>query len=350
MSSRRKSNKSSDSHEESSVSDPAALKLKKKPSTVHGVVELEEDPEVWQPYQLTWFRKVFRKDSVYFLLYFLFFAGYVLSSEPAWSDHEMEANENRDGRFLSQRTRLAVTTVFSAIANLTVWIDLYYATPPRVDDRKYKLCARGVGGHFSYLTVNIVAYNAYYWNLCLVGELLWIYHHRFEHFPVARAIRASYSMAVFSSTLGTILTLLFLKFNWYEPKWREDVLDVYIKRGNRSFVRKILFTHLNQLPIAFLDLVVVKQTHGVLNVFTPSLSSLFLCGVVYGAAYLVLVQMNWRMNGGVYPYPFLDKIMAAWPSLLSFYVVLTGFVLTVSFSYHFLAIEADYVERLVWGR
>ena len=145
----------------------------------------------------------------------------------------------------------------------------------------------------------------------MLAELFWLKHHRFEAFPVAKAVFAMNSMAVVSSTLGTLLTILFLKFNWFEPVWRRDVLQMYVDRGNWDFKFKILFTHLNQLPIALFDLLVLKQTHHILPKVTPSLTSIIVFFSVFSFIYLNLVQANYRYSKK-YPYPFLDVIMTSW--------------------------------------
>ena len=309
--------------------------------------DFEVDPEHWQPYQSRWFwERVFPRDVWFYVGYAVLSGLYV-----AWSPPAADV-ERSQGRFVGPTARSVASVLCALFAVFALYVDVARGTPPRRGDRKWKLLGRGVGGHFSFLTVHIITLQACYWVVCALTELAWI--HVLDETPairrtLAKAVTATYAFSVFSSTLGTVLTLLFLKFNWYEPAWRRDVLEMYLRRGNRAFVRKILVTHIPQLPIAVLDLVVLKQTHGILEAVTPSLWTLLVGSAVYASAYLAFTHLNFRLNGGVYPYPFLDKVLATWSSELTFFAVLTLFVFGVCAAYHFLAVEAGWVEALVSG-
>jgi hypothetical protein len=147
-----------------------------------------------------------------------------------------------------------------------------------------------------------------------------------------------------------VLTILFLKYNWFEPQWRRDVLDVYLARGNHSFVPKILFTHLNQLPIALLDVTLLKQNHGGLFAqVTPPLSTLLCLCFGYSLCYLAFTHANHRLNKGIYPYPFLDKLLSKWSLEILFFVALSLFTFAICATFHFCAVEAAWIESKLFG-
>jgi len=309
------------------------------------VVATHPDPEAWPAYAKEWFRRVFfTKDICYFAAYAAAFGAYVYSTEAAPRDML-----NGKGMLVSAGARAALSVVFAVVALVTLWIDLYMATAPEPHDRKWNLVGRGFGGHFCFLTVHIVTTWAYYWPICAVAEVLRWQHGSADGW-VGVTITAMYRFAVLSSSLGTVLTLLFLKFNWFEAAWRRDVLDMYEARGKWLFRYKILFTHLNQLPIAMFDCVVLKQTHGgLLTHVTPSVSTLLTITVAYCVVYLLFTHANYRFNTNVYPYPFMDKLFAQWSSELAFVTGLVVFVFANVFAYRTIAVESRYVEKLFLG-
>jgi len=302
-----------------------------------------DDPDYWPPHAVQWYRKVFySRDVVYFVFYVAAFASYFLNTTP------MTKLMNPKGMIIPAFVRVVLTVLFAVIALVTLWIDLAWSTAPEPHDRKWNLLINGFGGHFSYLTVNILTTWAVYWPLCALAEVAW--YLSLEQVWVAQAITATYRFAVLSSTLGIVLTLLFLKFNWYEPAWRRDVLQMYEARGKQNFRFKVLFTHVNQLPIALFDVIVLKQNHGGLfAAVTPPIRSLLQICVAYCFVYLCFTRVNHRINGGVYPYPFMDKLFASWTSEFAFFLGLLMFVFGICFCLHFIAVEAWLEEKVLFG-
>ena len=318
---------------ENDVLEPAAVTtLGHKPS----------DPDLYAPHQVVWFRKVARKDMKFYVFYVLAFVGFILYCPPSPQGHG-----GKDGRLISKEARVVLTAVCALVAWFTLFVDIYHGTPAQPGDRKWHLLLDGHSGHFSYLTINILTTWAVYWPFSAAAELFWLYS---ESELVLKAVTATYAFAVFSSTLGTLLTLLFLKFNWYDKSWRRETLDMYDRRGNKMFRRKILFTHLNQMPIAFFDVVVLKQNHHILEWATPALSTVLIACFTYSLAYLAFTHFNYRTNGGVYPYTFMDEILKTWKSEITFFVALSLFCFVVCVFYYFVAVEADYIEEAVWKR
>ena len=300
------------------------------------------DPERWQPYQRAWYANlVAGKDAAFALAYVACTAAYVALTPPY-------RGATRSGsKFFSNETRACVTVALAAFAVAVMYVDIFKSTPPRRGDRKWVLLGGGFAGHFSFLTVHILMAQVSYWTLCAALEVAWVCAARLPDWGVElleRAVAAAYSMTVFSSVLGVVLTLLFLKFNWFEAAWRRDVLEMYLKRGNRMFVRKVLITHLPQLPIALFDLVALKQTHGILEACTPSVVALLAVSVAYSGTYLALTHAAHRANGGVYPYPFLDKVFATWRGELVFYTAISTLVFLLAVLARLVAVEAALVE------
>ena len=286
--------------------------------------------------QLEWFREVVKKDSKFYLAYILAFGFFILKSEPCPTGFA-----GVDGTLVSSQTRVLLTALFAIIALYTLWVDIYHSTLPEPGDRKWKLLLHGSSGHFSYLTVNIITTWSIYWPLCALVEYLW---RTSETELIRKAVTCCYSFAVFSSSLGTLLSLLFLQFNWFNESWRKETLELYESRGNKTFKIKILFTHLNQLPIAFFDIAVLKQNHHILENSTPRLQTLILVSFLYVLGYVSFTHFNFRVNGGVYPYSFMDATLSSWKSELIFIAFVSLFCFLVTAFYHFIAVESDFVE------
>lgn len=300
------------------------------------------DPTKYGPHQLKWFREVSKKDIKFYVLYVIAFGVFVYMCEPCPAGHW-----GTDGRLLSNAQRVWITVFFGFMAVITLYIDIVHGSPPEPGDRKWRLLLDGVSGHFSYLTVNILTLWAVYWSLAAITEVLWAYD---DSEIVRQMVTAVYSFAVISSAFGTVLTLLFLKFNWYNESWRKETLEMYERRGNTKFRTKILFTHLNQLPIAFFDVVVLKQNHYILLWATPSLFVTCMGSLAYAVGYLIFTHFNYRVNGQVYPYSFMDTMLVSWKVEIMFILVLAVFIVFVTAFYYFIAVEADYVESAIWKR
>jgi hypothetical protein len=195
-----------------------------------------------------------------------------------------------------------------------------------------------------------------YWPSCLIAEVAWyvLYH---EDARVAlpgllahvgepetwfltpyllNLLVISYSICVFSSTLGAVLGFLFLKFNWFEPAWRRDVLEVYYARGQHSFGTKALFNHLNQLPLAVVDVLVLKDDALLRRVLlTPQ--TLVVVVAMYMAVYVAWTHLNFKVNGGHYPYPIFFKIFSSWKIEVAFLAVVSVFVFCMGMVFYWLA-------------
>lgn len=195
------------------------------------------------------------------------------------------------------------------------------------DDNKYHLLGKNIGGHFSYLTVNILYTHCAYWLACLATEIAWEHGYGRTSKFTRQLVYFTHMFASISAALGIVLTILYLKFNYFEPKWRETVLKVYRERGHHMFEIKSLFVHLNQFPIALCDLFIIKN-EALLKQYTPTTFQILVFAVLYTLAYVSWTHLNHYITGGYYPYPFLEKAFASWNSEISFVAGIIFFVTT----------------------
>lgn len=294
------------------------------------IVFLAYDADVYQPHQLDWFSKVVEKDIKFYLGYLLCFIGLILATAPPPPGTHVELYYEANN-INYQFARLLCTLVFTLVAILTLYIDIFQGSPAEPGDRKWHLMLDGVGGHFCYLTINILVTWAVYWPLCLLGEFT-VYAYPSNVWAQKIHI-AMYSCAVFASALGTLLTLLFLKFNWFEPNWRREVLGMYDSRGNKTFRKKVLFTHLNQLPIAVLDVFLLKQGKA-LQYATPSSAHILGICIAYPVCYIAFTHYNHQFSK-VYPYTFMDIVFQTWRGEIGFVLGLIAFCYFVMSIFHF---------------
>lgn len=210
-------------------------------------------------------------------------------------------------------------------------------------------------GYLLYLTNNIQFAGTVHSEICLVGGL--------HPGPVGiRTTRLCYSTSVFMQTLAVILTVLFLKFNDFEPgegcvrflgtgllprdgspiptkgvsilmrvvvsvlglgaAWRAEVLQVTIANGQPWFGKKALFSHLMQL-FFILETLFIKDKR-LLRETAPGFGMLLMAVVLYSLCYLTLIRTNNAM-GGLWPYPFLEKVMATRETKVVFTLGLMAF-------------------------
>lgn len=318
-------------------------------------MEKGTDPDAYTEEQLQWYRLVCLKDVKFYVGYTLAFTVFALTRTPCPVDLS-----GKDGLLLSAQSRAACTCLFALVAVITLGIDILYSTAPEMADRKWHLLLDWRGsnfasslskdgwtwfgpGHFSYLTVHILTTQAIYFSMAALTEIACLFS---DSQVIRKAVTATNQFAVFNSSLGTLLTILFLKFNWFEPSWRRGTLEMYLARGKTSFQRKVLFTHLNQICIALLDLLVVKRNHKLLSWATPSLSNLFAVSFVYVLSYIMFTHYNYHHNGGYYPYPFMDKMLSSWGTEISFILGLSAFCFFIVFLYYLMATTSLLEELL----
>lgn len=141
---------------------------------------------------------------------------------------------------------------------------------------------------------------------------------------------------VFSNTMGIVLTLLFLKFNYFERGWIETVYNVYKARGYKYWGTKVLFLHCTQLFLAFIDVLCIRD-RALLYTATPTLLTLAQISLAYTFTYIIWVHLNKYVSDGYVPYPILEKVMKSWRLEAIFMLTVSTLVLVCSIGLHILA-------------
>ena len=155
---------------------------------------------------------------------------------------------------------------------------------------------------------------------------------------------ACHVVSMFSNTMGIVLTVLFLKFNYFEPGWIKNVYNVYKSRGYRFWIYKMLFLHCSQFFIAFADVLVIKDRM-VLYESTPTLLTLAQVSLVYTFIYIVWVHVNKYACDGYVPYPILEKVFKSWRLEAMFVLAVSTLVLVCSIGIHILGtIKLPYID------
>lgn len=193
-----------------------------------------------------------------------------------------------------------------------------------------------MNGRFGYLTVNIVCFHLIYWPLCLLAELFRARGLSKTHVLARKLIGFTYATSVISGTFGIVLTILFLKFNWYEPKWRKNVLELYRSRGFVWIGPKVLFIHVNQIFVSFIDVLVIKDRK-LLAQATPPLLWISWINCYITVAYVCSIHMNRWWSDGYVPYPFLTKVLKTWKGECLFTLGVTVFNILCSLQLYYLA-------------
>jgi len=116
-------------------------------------------------------------------------------------------------------------------------------------------------------------------------------------------LQLSYQVAPVISGFGQTLTLLFLKFCWFEETYQRVAVEP-LRKSAPFAVFCMLYSHLTTMPCMLVDYLFIKD-RVLLQALHPSLSGLAAIIVSYAAFYFLWVHMNHAINGGHYPYPFL---------------------------------------------
>lgn len=71
-----------------------------------------------------------------------------------------------------QKRRLWLTLVGAAFSFFVFYINTFHGVAPLKSEVKYILLSNNVGGHYIYLTVNIIWGHVLYWSVCVLAEYL----------------------------------------------------------------------------------------------------------------------------------------------------------------------------------
>lgn len=124
----------------------------------------------------------------------------------------------------------------------------------------------------------------------------------FTSMPLPRCLAFAYNIDIFVSSLCIMVTLLFLKLCWYEPKWRRDILEINLVEHSPHFGSVQLFIHAVELPLGILSPLCLKCSP-LLAAVKPNLLSLTLGSLVYGLCYICLMAtMYIWYDAAIYPF------------------------------------------------
>mmetsp|Transcript_11616 Transcript_11616/g.29475 ORF Transcript_11616/g.29475 Transcript_11616/m.29475 type:complete len:341 (-) Transcript_11616:117-1139(-) len=262
-----------------------------------------------EEWQRKWYAHVYRKTLVWVAL-FLALVGYAVT----------EVEDPHVPPFdPSEAWRVWLTLCGALLAWSTLFFDIYFGTPPAKGDPKEILMGKNFNGKFSYFTFYIIFSFTVYWTSCLVAEVAWLwgYAHYQEVVWARKLLKFTYAGAPLISALGVMLTLLFLKFNWFEPSWQREVLGRYHQRGQVWFGPTMLFTHLNQTPISLLDVAFIKNRKFA-EAHRPEFIVFAAILVAFTVFFVVSTHLNFSLTKH-YPYPIFSKFLGTtWKAELTF--------------------------------
>lgn len=210
-------------------------------------------------------------------------------------------------------------------------ISFHLSSCPVPTEHRWKCIGLSPAGKFVYLTVNIFTAEFAYWTACVVLEFAPRNLATSDYFARLRFLTTF--MSIFMGELGIMLCLLFMKFNWYNKAWVQNVWRPTHKEQDRRGVDgvewnfQLLVTHVPSLPIAFADVLLVKSPKDIVS-SGVTLSSLALLNVVYFVLMVSWFHTNKRITN-IYPYPILDKMFARWATEIPFVIgiMLVSFLL-----------------------
>ena len=95
-----------------------------------------------------------------------------------------------------------------------------YRNPPSLEGSPSHACGRWLGP-YAYFTKHALTIQCVHLCLSFAGEAT----------LDAQLLVMTHAFACFAAVVGIALTVLFLKLNWFEPKWRKEVLEATNQRG-----------------------------------------------------------------------------------------------------------------------
>jgi len=141
-----------------------------------------------------------------------------------------------------------------------------------------------------------------------LGLVLQVFPRGLEDFA-RRSLAAAYFAAPFCEGWAISLTLLWLKFNWFEDKWQELVIK-YWRARNVPIARIQWWAHLTALVVP-LDILLCKDARLLGTHAMPLFPTCVAAVGGLGCFYMLQTDLLFCVNGGYWPYPFLVKLNTA---------------------------------------
>mmetsp|Transcript_55106 Transcript_55106/g.144955 ORF Transcript_55106/g.144955 Transcript_55106/m.144955 type:complete len:287 (-) Transcript_55106:74-934(-) len=204
---------------------------------------------------------------------------------------------------------------------MELWVDFFKMPPMTKDCEIFELMQKV--GKVAFLTFWILVLQTTQMVASFLAEACLLLG-----LPCAGLLTFSYTIAVFMSTIGIMLTLLFLKFNYFEKVWRTEVKELWERRGI-PLGRYTLLAHLPSLPIAVLDLAVVKDK-SFLHLCNPQLWHNAGFTVLFGTLYFSWIHVLWWLtNYEHWPYPFLHELDTIAKRLVFLLTIFIGMIVVM---------------------
>jgi len=213
--------------------------------------------------------------------------------------------------------RAAAECVLAAAMLVELAVDSWALPMTRREEEVFPLIR--MAGRMPYLTTWILYCQTIEMVVSAAGEVLLVLG-----VSCPKLMTMAYECAIFAAAIGILLTLLFLKFNYFEEKWREEVAKV-VKRSGVPYFHLSLLAHLPSLPVAVLDIAVVRNAR---FLYLSKLPLSLNVGLAFGfaASYFGLIHILWWASGyRNWPYPFLHDLDTASKRLAFFAVIFLAF-------------------------
>lgn len=202
--------------------------------------------------------------------------------------------------------KLLVTYLLGGINIFVLYFNLIHLYPPLKTSNIYQLLKFNNLGQYAFLTVNILTSQFYYWLITIIYVTLNFFGFKYQKILKNFGI-LSYSMCTINTTLAIIMGLLFMRFVYFNKKWRSTSLNHQIKKRLTNFGEKALFQHLVQIPCCLLDITFVKN-HDLLERYTLSYPKLVFILLLFTFVYYFVMRLDFVLTKQS-PYDFLDKII-----------------------------------------
>eukprot|EP00401_Gymnodinium_catenatum_P032131 CAMPEP_0117563840 /NCGR_PEP_ID=MMETSP0784-20121206/55713_1 /TAXON_ID=39447 /ORGANISM="" /LENGTH=246 /DNA_ID=CAMNT_0005361521 /DNA_START=76 /DNA_END=813 /DNA_ORIENTATION=+ len=183
--------------------------------------------------------------------------------------------------------RAASACILAGGMLLEFGVDLTKMPAPKRQDEIFELLASA--GKPIFLT---------FWILCIqtvqavgvvVAEVSLL-----SSWPCLRLLTVCYTLSSFVGALGVVLTLLFLKFNWFEEKWQTNVRRLWEGRGI-PFGLLTLLSHIPSMPVGILDVAIKDST--LLRLCAPLLYENVLAVFIFSMVYFIWIHIFWALSG-----------------------------------------------------
>eukprot|EP00811_Abedinium_folium_P001489 NODE_11363_length_1291_cov_6.167526.p1 GENE.NODE_11363_length_1291_cov_6.167526~~NODE_11363_length_1291_cov_6.167526.p1 ORF type:complete len:256 (-),score=80.68 NODE_11363_length_1291_cov_6.167526:522-1217(-) len=200
--------------------------------------------------------------------------------------------------------------MFAAAMIVEYWIE-FRGTPPFQKAQASRFALIRSVGKTAYITCWIITGQTVVASSCAIAEVSLL-----TPWPQPALLAASYSLGVFTSTLGVLLTLMFLKLCYFDEGWRVQSLKYWEERGF-PLRRNTLLCHCFSLPVGLLDILFKAAAY--LRLCSPPFWLFLFAVEAFGNIYNVYIHIV-HLVTGLWPYPILDRACVRASTHLAAYV------------------------------